>query len=160
LYICWAAQAALYHFYDVPKYPLSRKMFGVFRHQVNDATVPLVSGFGAEFYAPHSRHTEIRKADILNVPELTLLTESAEAGVHIVTARGGRDIFITGHSEYAQDRLHTEYHRDLNKGLPIAPPVNYYIDDDPEKGIAFQWRDDAIKLYINWLIHYVASPKN
>jgi homoserine O-succinyltransferase len=156
LYICWAAQAALYHFYTIPKYPLARKMFGIFKHQVNDPSVPLVSGFDSEFYVPHSRHTEIRKEDILKVPELTLLTESLESGVHIVTARDGRDIFITGHSEYAPDTLHTEYHRDLNKGLPIERPVNYYIGDDPEKGIAFQWREDAIKLYTNWLIHYVA----
>ncbi|GHT38615.1 homoserine O-succinyltransferase [Bacteroidia bacterium] len=154
LYICWAAQAALYHFYGIPKYPLSRKMFGIFTHRVNDAAIPLVNGFDTVFYAPHSRHTEIRKADILRVPELTLLTESPEAGVHIVTARGGRDIFITGHSEYAPDTLHTEYHRDLNKGLPIAMPANYYIDNDPAKGIAFQWRDDAIRLYINWLLSF------
>ncbi|GHT04146.1 homoserine O-succinyltransferase [Bacteroidia bacterium] len=154
LYICWAAQAALYHFYNIPKYPLSQKMFGIFNHQVNDASAPLVSGFESGFYVPHSRHTEIRKEDVLKVSALTLLTESPESGVHIVTARGGRDIFVTGHSEYAPDTLHTEYQRDLNKGLPIERPVNYYINDDPERGIAFQWRDDAIRLYHNWLAHY------
>ncbi|GHT55432.1 homoserine O-succinyltransferase [Bacteroidia bacterium] len=157
LYICWAAQAALYHFYGIPKYPLGQKMFGVFKHRVNDASTPLVSGFGREFYAPHSRHTEIRKADILKVPELTLLTESAESGVHIVTAHGGSDIFITGHSEYASDTLHTEYHRDLNKGLPIAMPVNYYIGNDPKNGIAFQWHENAIRLFSNWLSMMNAS---
>jgi homoserine O-succinyltransferase len=155
LYICWGAQAGLYHFYGIPKYPLAKKMFGIFPHTVNDTSVPLLRGFDSEFYAPHSRHTEIRKDDILKVPALNLLTKSEEAGVHIVMARGGREIFITGHSEYATDTLHNEYLRDLDKGLPIEMPKHYYNDDDSAKGIAVRWRAHANLLFQNWLNYYV-----
>ena len=109
LYICWAAQAGLYHFHGVPKYELSAKMFGVFKHTLNDASNPIFRGFDDEFFVPHSRHTEIRKEDILNVPELTLLSESSESGVYMVMARGGREFFITGHSEYSPNTLNEEY---------------------------------------------------
>ena len=162
LYICWAAQAGLYHFYDIPKYPLKKKMFGVFKHHVNDRSVSLLRGFDDEFYIPHSRHTEIRKEDILRVPELNLLAESDESGVHIVMARGGREIFITGHSEYSPDTLHNEYVRDLDKGLPINIPINYYKDNDPKKGISVKWRAHAHLMFKNWLNYYVyqATPFN
>ena len=162
LYICWAAQAGLYHFYGIPKYPLEKKMFGVFKHQVNDRSVSLLRGFDDEFYIPHSRHTEIRKEDILRVPELNLLAESDESGVHIVMARGGREIFITGHSEYSPDTLHNEYIRDLNKGLPINIPLNYYKDNDPQKDISVKWRAHAHLMFKNWLNYYVyqATPFN
>ena len=160
LYICWGAQAGLYHFYKVPKYPLEKKMFGVFKHHINDASISLFRGFDDEFYIPHSRHTETRKEDILKVPELKLLSESDISGVHIVMARGGREIFITGHSEYAPDTLHNEYMRDLAKGLPIEIPANYYKDNDPNKGISVKWRGHAHLLFKNWLNYYVyqATP--
>ncbi|GHT77228.1 homoserine O-succinyltransferase [Bacteroidia bacterium] len=160
LYICWAAQAGLYHFYDVPKYPLEKKMFGVFKHQVNDRSVPLLRGFDDDFFIPHSRHTEIRKEDILKNPALNLLAESKESGVHIVMARGGREFFITGHAEYSPDTLHNEYIRDLNKGLPIDIPKNYYKDGDPQKGISVKWRAHAHLMFKNWLNYYVyqATP--
>ena len=109
LYICWAAQAGLYHFYGVPKYPLPQKMFGIFKHKVYDHQNPIFRGFDDEFYVPHSRHTEVRKSDIEKVPELTLLSESEESGVYMVMARGGREFFITGHSEYSPYTLDTEY---------------------------------------------------
>jgi len=155
IYICWAAQAGLYHFYGIPKYPLDKKQFGIFKHRISDSNIPLFRGFDNEFYVPHSRHTEIRKADILQVPALKLLTESDEAGAHIVMARGGREIFITGHSEYAPETLHNEYMRDLDKGLPIEMPKNYYNGDNPQKGIAVRWRAHAHLLFKNWLNYYV-----
>ncbi|MDR2057837.1 MAG: homoserine O-succinyltransferase [Dysgonamonadaceae bacterium] len=158
LYICWGAQAGLYHFYDIPKYPLEKKMFGVFKHRVKDLNVPLFRGFDDEFYIPHSRHTEIRKSDILKVPDLELLSESDESGVYIVMARDGRDIFITGHSEYAPDTLHNEYLRDVAKGLPINVPANYYIDNDPSKAYVVRWRAHAHLMFKNWLNYYVYQP--
>ena len=127
LYICWAAQAGLYHFYGVPKYDLPAKMFGVFRHTLREPYVPIFRGFDDEFYVPHSRHTEIRREDIMKVPALTLLSESEESGVYMVMARGGREFFITGHSEYSPYTLNDEYMRDLNKGLPITNWLNYYV---------------------------------
>lgn len=155
LYICWAAQAGLYHFYGVPKYQLGEKMFGVFEHRPLEPTHPIFRGFDDYFYAPHSRHTEIRKEDILKHSELTLLSESQEAGVHMVMARGGREFFITGHSEYSPLTLDTEYRRDLGKGLPIKMPRNYYKDDDPEKGVVVRWRAHANLLFTNWLNYFV-----
>mgnify|MGYP001023129967 CR=1 FL=1 len=119
LYICWAAQAGLYHFYGVPKYPLPQKMFGIFKHKVYDHQNPIFRGFDDEFYVPHSRHTEVRKSDIEKVPELTLLSESEESGVYMVMARGGREFFITGHSEYSPYTLDTEYRRDLDKEMTL-----------------------------------------
>ena len=163
LYICWAAQAGLYHFFGVPKYPLDKKMFGVFKHSIKANNVPpLIRGFDDEFYVPHSRHTEVRKEDILKVPALNLIAESNESGVHIAMARGGREIFITGHSEYAPDTLHNEYMRDLKKGLPIELPINYYRDNDPQKGYAVRWRAHANLLFKNWLNYYVyqSTPFN
>ena len=148
LYICWAAQAGLYHHYGVPKYALDKKMFGIFEHRPLD---PL----HAMFYVPHSRHTEVRKEDILKVPELTLLSESEDAGVHLVVARGGREFFVTGHSEYSPLTLDTEYRRDVDKGLPIEIPRNYYVDNDPDKGVMVRWRAHANLLFSNWLNYFV-----
>ena len=155
LYICWAAQAGLYHFYGVPKYPLPQKMFGIFKHKVYDHQNPIFRGFGDEFYVPHSRHTEVRKSDIEKVPELTLLSESEESGVYMVMARGGREFFITGHSEYSPYTLDTEYRRDLDKGLPIEMPLNYYRNNDPKKGPLVRWRGHANLLFSNWLNYFV-----
>ena len=155
LYICWAAQAGLYHFYGVPKYPLTQKMFGIFKHKVYDHQNPIFRGFDDEFYVPHSRHTEVRKSDIEKVPELTLLSESEESGVYMVMARGGREFFITGHSEYSPYTLDTEYRRDLDKGLPIEMPVNYYRNDNPQDGPLVRWRGHANLLFSNWLNYFV-----
>jgi len=155
LYICWAAQAGLYHFYDVPKYPLEKKMFGIFKHTAHYPTFPLFRGFDDEFFVPHSRHTEIRREDILKKEELTLLSESETAGVYIVMARGGREFFITGHSEYAPKTLHEEYIRDVQKGVPIEVPVNYYKNDNPEEKIKVRWKSHANLLFSNWLNYFV-----
>lgn len=155
LYICWAAQAGLYHFYGVPKYPLPQKMFGIFKHKVYDHQNPIFRGFDDEFYVPHSRYTEVRKSDIEKVPELTLLSESEESGVYMVMARGGREFFITGHSEYSPYTLDTEYRRDLDKGLPIEMPLNYYRNNDPKKGPLVRWRGHANLLFSNWLNYFV-----
>ena len=162
LYICWAAQAGLYHFHGINKYLLDEKKFGVFKHTVNNPGVLLFRGFDDEFYVPHSRHTEIRREDILKVPALDLLSESPEAGIYLVMSRGGREIFITGHSEYAPDTLDSEYKRDLDKGLPIEKPVNYYKNNHPENGICVQWRAHAHLMFKNWLNYYVyqATPFN
>ncbi len=155
LYICWAAQAGLYHFYGVPKYPLDNKMFGIFEHKMLEPFCPIFRGFDDHFFVPHSRHTEIRKEDILKVPELTILSESDVSGVHMVMAREGREFFVTGHSEYSPMTLDTEYRRDLGKGLPIQMPVNYYKNDDPEQGVVVRWRAHANLLFTNWLNYYV-----
>ncbi len=154
-YICWAAQAALYHFYGVPKYPLDKKMFGVFRHKVLMPELPIFRGFDSEFYVPHSRHAEVHKEDIEKVPELQIISESEEAGVHAVMARDGREFFFTGHSEYAPLTLDGEYKRDMAKHLPIDIPKNYYEDNDPEKNPVVRWRAHANLLFTNWLNYYV-----
>ena len=155
LYICWAAQAGLYHFYGIPKYPQEKKMFGIFPHRALQPLHPIFRGFDDVFYVPHSRHTEVRSEDILRVPALTLLSESPEAGVYLVMARGGREFFVTGHSEYSPLTLDGEYRRDLGKGLPIEMPRNYYVDDDPAKGVLVRWRAHANLLFSNWLNYFV-----
>ena len=155
LFICWAALAALYHYYGVPKHGLSEKMFGIFKHQTTGEPLPIFRGFDDEFYAPHSRHSEVRKADILKHPELKILSESDEAGVFMASARNGREIFITGHMEYSPDTLDKEYRRDLDKGLPIEKPKHYYRNDDPAQGPLDRWRAHANLFYQNWLNYYV-----
>lgn len=159
-HICWAAQAGLYHRYGVPKYPLSAKKFGVFLHKVTSYNETLLRGFDDLFYAPHSRHTEIRREDILSVPDLSLLSESDEAGVYIVASQDRRRYYITGHSEYDPLTLKQEYDRDINKGLPIAPPCNYFPGDDPHCPPEVRWRSHAHLLYSNWLNYsvYQATP--
>ncbi|MDR0972845.1 MAG: homoserine O-succinyltransferase [Prevotellaceae bacterium] len=154
-YICWAAQAGLYYHYGIPKYPLDKKMFGVFKHSLTNPLVPIFRGFDDEFYVPHSRHTEVREADIRENDALTLLSSSPESGVYMVMARGGREFFVTGHSEYSPLTLDTEYRRDLNKGLPIELPVNYYRDNDPNQAPLVRWRAHAHLLFSNWLNYYV-----
>lgn len=158
MYICWAAQAALYHFYNIPKYPLPKKMFGVFKHHSLDPKAPIFRGFDDVFYMPQSRHSEIRAEDIEKVKGLKIMAESWESGVYMVMARDGREIFVTGHSEYAPDTLDSEYRRDLAKGLPIEPPVNYYKDNDPSQEVIVRWRSTANLLFANWLNYYVYQP--
>lgn len=155
LYICWAAQAGLYFHYNIPKYKLNKKMFGIFEHHTNNPLLPIFRGFDDLFYVPHSRHTEVRREDILKVKELDLISESDESGVYMVMARGGREIFVTGHSEYSPLTLDTEYRRDLDKGLPIDMPLNYYRDNDPAKGPLVRWRAHANLFFQNWLNYYV-----
>ena len=154
-HICWGAQAGLYHHYRIPKYRLDKKMFGVFDHTVNKKNVKLLRGFDDVFKAPHSRHTEVKKADIERVPGLEILSESSEAGVYIVIARQGRQIFVTGHSEYDPLTLKSEYDRDVAKGLEIEPPKNYFPGDDPSKAPIVSWRSHANLLFANWLNYYV-----
>jgi homoserine O-succinyltransferase len=155
LYICWGAQAGLYHRYGVPKYPLPAKMFGVFEHQTLIPTEKLLRGFDDTFLAPHSRHTEIRRADLVKVPDLQILAESDEAGIYIVGSKDGRHLFITGHSEYDPLTLKAEYDRDVNKRLPINVPHNYYPNNDPSQTPRVRWRGHASLLFANWLNYYV-----
>lgn len=154
-YICWAAQAALWHFYGIPKYPLPNKQFGVFAHRVLAPDLPIFRGFDDEFFVPHSRHTEVRREDIERVPGLRIICESEEAGVHIVMAREGREFFITGHAEYAWNTLDGEYKRDVLKGLPINLPKNYYRNNNPNLPPVVRWRAHANMLFSNWLNYYV-----
>lgn len=155
LYICWAAQAGLYYHYGIKKYPLAEKMFGIFPQVPLLPKLPIFRGFDDVFFMPHSRHTEIRREDIMRVPELTIIAEGEQSGVSMVMARDGREIFITGHSEYSPMRLDTEYRRDLAKGLPIKRPYNYYRDDDPQKGPLVTWRAHGSLLFRNWINYYV-----
>ena len=155
LFICWAAQAGLHHYYGINKYPLDAKMFGVFEHITHEQHNPIFRGFDDVFYVPHSRHTEVRAEDIRRVPELTLLSESPESGVYMVMARNGRELFITGHSEYSPGTLDGEYKRDVAKGLPINIPKNYYRDNDPSNEPLVRWRSHANLLFTNWLNYFV-----
>ncbi|MCS7246717.1 MAG: homoserine O-succinyltransferase [Anaerolineales bacterium] len=154
-YLCWGAQAGLYHRYGIPKYPLPKKMFGVFEHRPLVRTSKLLRGFDDVFYAPHSRHTEVRREDIEKVSELEILSESEEAGIYIVATKDGRHIFVTGHSEYDPLTLKSEYERDLSRGLPIEIPKNYFPNDDPSQFPIVRWRAHANLLYTNWLNYYV-----
>jgi homoserine O-succinyltransferase/O-acetyltransferase len=155
LHICWGAQAGLHYHYGIPKYALHKKMFGNFPHRINRKNVMLFRGFDDVFYAPHSRHTEIRREDIEAVADLELLSESEKAGVYIVAAKNGRQIFVTGHSEYDPLTLKNEYDRDVNAGLPIEVPYCYYPGDDPSKEPVVTWRGHANLLFSNWLNYYV-----
>lgn len=154
-HICWGAQAGLYHHYKIPKYPLPKKMFGIFDHTVNEKNVKLLRGFDDVFQVPHSRHTEIRRADIEKVPGLEILSESEEAGIYIVVARQGRQIFVTGHSEYDPLTLKEEYERDIARGLKIDLPKNYFPEDNPACTPRVTWRSHANLLFSNWLNYYV-----
>lgn len=155
VFVCWAAQAALHYFFGIEKYPIPKKLFGVFPHKVERRDCPLFRGFDDCFYAPHSRHTEVRRADIEKIPALEILASSPEAGVFAAETRGGRQIFITGHPEYDALTLEREYLRDKKLGLPIAPPKNYYPNDDDTRAPQVLWRAHANLLYSNWLNYYV-----
>lgn len=160
LYICWGAQAALYHHYGLNKRMLDEKMFGLFWHKVQNRRIPLVRGFDDQFLAPHSRYTEVPAADIHECPDITVLAESEEAGILLAMAKEGRQIFIMGHLEYDRVTLDEEYRRDQEKGLEIQKPKNYYKDDDPSIRPLLLWRAQANNLYTNWLNYYVyqATP--
>lgn len=155
LYICWAAQAALYHFYKIPKYTLDRKIFGVFEHNILNPSEQIFRGFDETFFVPHSRHTEVRATDIGANPELTILSDSADSGIYMVMSRNGREFYLTGHSEYAPLTLDIEYKRDLKKGMDIEKPLNYYRNDDPSQSPVVNWRAHANLLFSNWLNYYV-----
>lgn len=155
IHICWGAQAGLYYHYGVPKYPMKRKLSGIYNHRVLDRKVPLVRSLNDYFLAPHSRYTEVRKADIRKHPELAILAESDEAGVFLVMSRDGRQVFVQGHPEYDRMTLNNEYHRDLNKGLNPEVPYNYYEDNDPFSAPPLTWRNTSNTLYTNWLNYYV-----
>ncbi len=155
LYICWAAQAGLYYHYGIQKHTLPKKMFGVFRQYVTDPLLPIFRGFDDYFFMPHSRHTEVRRSDIVANKALTLVAESPESGAGIVMARGGREFFITGHLEYSPDTLGNEYKRDMGKRDDVDMPVNYYKDDDPDNPPVVTWRAHANLFFNNWINYYV-----
>ncbi|MBE5765657.1 MAG: homoserine O-succinyltransferase [Clostridiales bacterium] len=154
-YICWAAQAGLYYHYGVRKYPLEKKCFGVFEHRVLLPGHPLMRGFDSVFFAPHSRHTEVRSEDIATVDNLDVLAASADAGMYIAASPRGKRVFVTGHSEYDPNTLRLEYERDVNKGLEIEVPKNYFPDDDPTKPPCVRWRAHSNLLFQNWLNYCV-----
>jgi homoserine O-succinyltransferase len=155
LHICWAAQAGLNHHFGVPKYPLNEKMFGVFPHTINQKNVKLLRGFDEVFHVPQSRHTEVRREDIAGNEDIEILSESEEAGVYIAATKDGRQIFVTGHSEYDPLTLKWEYDRDAGKGMDVAIPRNYYPNDDPTQTPVSSWRAHANLLFSNWLNYYV-----
>ena len=155
IYICWGAQAGLYYHYGIEKHVLPKKCFGVFEHRVLREKNPLVRGFDEVFFAPHSRHTEVRRSDIDKEPRLRVLAQSEEAGVHLLATDSGRQIFVCGHMEYDKNTLRDEYERDVAKGLPIEVPRHYFYDDDPSKDVIFRWRSHANLLFSNWLNYYV-----
>ena len=155
LYICWAAQAGLYYHYGVPKYPLSMKMFGIFPQRPLDPRLPIFRGFDDVFMMPHSRHTEIHRDDIVTHPELSIIAESEDSGVSIVMAREGREFFITGHLEYAPFTLDNEYRRDKDIRKDVAPPRNYYRNNNPDNTPVVTWRAHANLFYANWINYYV-----
>ncbi len=155
LFLCWGAQAGMYYHYGVQKYQLDKKMFGVFDHRVVAHTDPLLRGFDETFCAPHSRHTDVRVDEVRSIDDINILSYSDEAGLYIATSRDGRKVFVFGHPEYEKLTLDAEYRRDRDKGLPIEMPRNYYIDDDPEKGVRVSWYSHGQLLYTNWLNYYV-----
>lgn len=154
-HICWGAQAGLYYHYGIKKYPLEKKLFGVFPHKVEYKRSILFRGFDDTFMVPHSRHTTVKREDIEAVPELNILSSSEEAGVFVVTVKEGRQVFVTGHTEYDADTLKREYVRDKEAGLPIEVPQNYFPNDDDTKEPAVTWRSAANLLYSNWLNYFV-----
>lgn len=162
MYLCWGAMAGLYHFYGIPKYPLKKKMFGIYRQQTLAPTLPIFRGFDDSFTMPQSRHTEVRREDIEAHPELEIIAESPESGVSIVMARGGREFFITGHLEYAPDTLDREYRRDRDTRDDVEQPVNYYKNDNPAEAPMVSWRAHANLFYNNWINYYVyqTTPYN
>ena len=155
LHLCWGAQAGIYYHYGIDKAPLAEKKFGIFPHHVRNRKIPLVRGFDDVFYAPHSRHTEVPQALLVQDERMMILADSEEAGVFLCMAKEGRQIFVMGHPEYDRMTLDSEYKRDLGKGLEIQMPVNYYPGNDPNNKPNLIWRSHANNLYSNWLNYYV-----
>lgn len=155
LYICWGAQAGLYHHFKIPKYPLPSKLFGVFRHVPCQKNTELLRGFDDEFYVPCSRYTEIRKEDIEKIPDLEILSESDKAGIYIVATKDKKHVFVTGHSEYDLLTLKEEYERDVKKGIQIDVPANYFADNNPCNQPIIKWKSSANLLFLNWLNYYI-----
>lgn len=155
LHICWGAQAGLYYHYGIPKYEVGKKVFGVFPHRIAKKNVKLLRGFDDEFYVPHSRYTEIRRSDVEKVKDLDILVESEEAGLYVAASKDGRQIFVTGHSEYDPETLKLEYERDAAKGIEIQIPANYFPANNPKDPPLVRWRSHANLLFSNWLNYYV-----
>ncbi len=162
MFICWASQAGLYHHYGIQKYMMKDKMFGVYKHNIYNRTNVLLRGFDDEFYAPHSRYTEVRREDIEKIDDLDILADSDDAGIYLVASKDMKKIFVTGHSEYDPLTLKAEYERDLNKGLDISIPRNYFQNDDPSQDPVVKWRSHANLLFSNWLNYcvYQVTPFN
>ncbi len=159
MHICWGAQAALYYHYEINKYTMPDKLFGVFKHELRDKKSELTRGFDDEFYAPHSRHSQIKKEDILKVRDLKILAESEITGPYIIATKDQRRIFVQGHMEYDRETLKLEYERDIKKGLRIDVPRNYFKEDDPAKGIVVKWSGHANLFFANWLNYvYQETP--
>lgn len=160
LFICWGAQAAMYHFYGIKKFRLSQKLFGIYKHSILDKKVPLLRGFDDQFYAPHSRHTYTRIEDVANKEGIQLLSVSEKAGVYIASSNDGNKIFVTGHSEYDVNTLKEEYERDKSKGIDIDIPENYFLNNDPSNDPINVWKSHGSLLFSNWLNYYVyqATP--
>ncbi len=155
LHICWGAQAGLYYHYGIDKHLIPNKMFGIFKHKIDDKNSKILFGFDDGFKAPHSRHTTVYKTEIEKVPQLEVVSESDKAGVFIVENKEKKQIFVTGHLEYAVDTLDKEYKRDLSKGLKIEMPENYYLDNNPEEEPIFSWKENGDKIYSNWVNYYL-----
>ncbi len=159
LHICWGAQAALYYHYGIDKYIMPKKLFGVFKHTLKDKRSELTRGFDEEFYAPHSRHAQVRKEDIQNIPDLKILAESESTGPHIIATRDKRMIFVQGHMEYERDTLKLEYERDIKKGLKIDVPMDYFKDNNPAKRVIVKWSGHGNLFFANWLNYiYQETP--
>ncbi|HML37657.1 MAG TPA: homoserine O-succinyltransferase [Bacillota bacterium] len=159
LHICWGAQAALYYHYGIDKFVMPEKLFGVFKQSLKDKKSELTRGFDEEFYAPHSRHTQIKREDALKVKDLKILAESETTGPHILATKDKRMIFVQGHMEYDRETLKLEYERDINKGLEIDVPKNYFKNDDPAKGIVVKWSGHGNLFFANWLNYiYQETP--
>ena len=155
IHICWGAQAALKYHYNIDKIKLDKKLFGVFKHIVEDKNEMLFRGFDDEFFIPHSRHTTVSREDVEAVPELKILASSKLAGIHSIKTKGGKQIYLLGHSEYDQYTLRDEYERDVSKGLEIEVPDNYFVDNDPNKEVVVKWRSAANLFFSNWLNYVV-----
>ena len=155
IYICWAAFAGLYHNYGIKKHNIDTKISGVYSHRILDPLNPIFRGFDDEFYVPHSRFTIFRREEIEADERLSIIADSDKAGVYMVMANGGKEFYITGHSEYSPLTLDSEYHRDLDKGMNPTVPENYYVDDDPQKPVIVRWRAHANLLFSNWLNYFV-----
>lgn len=155
MFICWGALAGLNHYYGIKKYKTDHKIFGVFKHTLHDSKEPLVRGFDDIFKAPHSRHSDVLKEDVNKIKDLTILADSDEAGLYLLIDKSERRIFVTGHSEYDPLTLGEEYKRDINKGLPINKPQNYFKNDDPNESPIVNWKSHANLLFSNWLNYYV-----